>query len=216
MTLKYIIQTRWGAAIELFLFFLISMLPIQLGLIIPLLVLIAIGSMKSRKLKWADVGFSFADFKIQKIITGIIVAFIYFLLFQYLITPLLNSWFPVVNLNALGYIKGDYQKLITWLITSWTIGAIFEEFIFRGYLLNRLKDLFGNKLPAQILTVILAAIPFGFIHAYQGVQGIINAALFGIFQSIIYLVTKKLTIPMIAHGTFDTIGFIRLFSSNIS
>jgi uncharacterized protein len=216
MTLKKVIQTKWGASIELFLFFLISILPIKLGLIIPLLVFISIGSMKSRKLKWIDLGFSFSDFKIKKIIIGVIVALIYFLLFEYLITPLLNSWFPGVNLNAIGNIKGDYQKLIIWLITSWTVGAIFEEFIFRGYLLNRLKDLFGNKPPAQILIVILAAIPFGFIHAYQGTQGIITAALFGIFQSIIYLVDKKLTIPMIAHGVFDTIGFIRLFSNNIS
>jgi uncharacterized protein len=215
MTLKKVLQTKWGASIELFLFFLISILPIQLGLIIPLLVFISIGSMKSRKLKWAGVGFSFADFTIQKILTGVIVALLYFLLFQYLITPLLNLWFPGVNLNAIGNIRGDYQKLALWLITSWTVGAIFEEFIFRGYLLNRLKDLFGNKLHAQILIVILAAIPFGFIHAYQGTQGIITAALFGIFQSIIYLVNKKLTIPMIAHGTFDTIGFVRLFSNNI-
>ena len=72
MTLKKVIQTKWGAAVELFLFFLISILPIKLGLIIPLLVLISIGSMKSRKLKWSDVGFSFADFKIQKIIAGVI------------------------------------------------------------------------------------------------------------------------------------------------
>jgi len=144
------------------------------------------------------------------------VALLYFLLFKYLISPLLNLWFPGVNLNAIGNIKGDYQKLIIWLIISWTVGAIFEEFIFRGYLLNRLKDLFGNRPAAQILIVILAAIPFGFIHAYQGTQGIITAALFGILQSVIYLVNKKLTIPMIAHGVFDTIGFVRLFFSNVS
>ena len=143
------------------------------------------------------------------------MAFLYFLLFKYLISPLLNSWFPAANLEAIGNIKGDYQKLLVWLITSWTIGAIFEEFIFRGYLLTRLRDLFGNKPPAQILIVILAAIPFGFIHAYQGTQGIITAALFGTFQSIVYLVNKKLTIPMIAHGTFDTIGFVQLFFNNI-
>lgn len=67
---------------------------------------------------------------------------------------------------------------------------------------------------AQVIIVILAAIPFGFIHAYQGAQGIITAALFGVFQSVIYLYDKKLTIPMIAHGAFDTIGFIRLFSNS--
>src|SRR5258708_3298731 len=107
MTLKEIMQTKWGASIELFLFFLISILPLKLGLIIPLLVFISIASMKSRKLKWMDVGFSFADFKIQKIIFGVIVALIYILLFQYLISPLLSSWLPGVNLNAIGNIKGD-------------------------------------------------------------------------------------------------------------
>jgi len=211
MALEKTLRTKWGTLIELSLFFLISMLPLQLGLLIPLLVFISIGSMKTRKVKWVDVGFTFADFKIKNIIIGIIVACLYFLLFEYLISPFLNTLFPSANLDAIGNIKGDYQKLLLWLITSWTVSAIFEEFIFRGYLLNRLADLFGNNMTAKIITVILAAIPFGFIHAYQGTQGIITAALFGIFQSIIYLVNKKLTIPMIAHGTFDTIGFIRLF-----
>lgn len=217
MALKNILQSKTGTWLELFLFFLVSILPLKLTIIIPLLACISIGSMKIRKLKWTDVGFAISDFKIKTVVLGILLAFIYFLLFNYLVDPLLNLWFHGPNLDAIGNVKGDIPRLIMWLIASWTIAAIFEEFIFRGYLVSRLADLFGESLASKIFIVLLATIPFGAVHAYQGMQGMITAGLFGAFQSIIYLLkNKKLAIPMIAHGTFDTIGFTRLFLYNIS
>ena len=95
---------------------------------------------------------------------------------------------------------------------TWTIAAFGEEIIFRGYLINRLTDLIGESLPAKILIVILAGLAFGSVHYYQGIHGVISAGIIGMFQSVIYLTdNKKLVIPIIAHGVYDSIGFIILF-----
>ena len=89
-----------------------------------------------------------------------------------------------------------------------------EEILFRGYLINRFIDLVGESTPGKFLIVILTGAAFGFVHYYQGSRGVVAAGIVGIFQSIIYLShQRKLVVPIIAHGVFDTIGFAMLFFS---
>jgi membrane protease YdiL (CAAX protease family) len=211
MELKNLLQTKLGAALEILLFFAVAMSTFQLGIIIPILVVLAIGSLKVRKLKYSDIGLNKTDFNLMKIILGLALAFFYFALFHYLIDPVLSKHMDS-NLPKVFDIKGNIPQLIISLIVSWTIAAIGEEIIFRGYLINRLIDLIGESLPVKILIVVFAGITFGFVHYYQGIHGIIAAGLIGMFQSIIYLANqKKLVIPIIAHGAFDSIGFVILF-----
>lgn len=209
--MKLFLQTKSGTALELLLFFAVAMSTLQLGIIIPVLVVLVIGSMKIRKIKYINLGFSKTDFTAKNIFMGIMTAFFYFILFQYFIDPLISQIAPE-NLPAIFMMKGNIPKLILGLIASWTIAAFFEEIIFRGYLINRLIDLFGERFPSNILVVLMAGIAFGFMHCYQAIHGVILAGLIGIFQSSIYFaVKKKLAIPIIAHGTFDSIGFVLLF-----
>jgi membrane protease YdiL (CAAX protease family) len=63
------------------------------------------------------------------------------------------------------------------IFVCWSIAAIGEEIIFRGYLINRLIDLLGESLAAKILILICAGTTFGFVHYYQGIHGIISAGL---------------------------------------
>jgi membrane protease YdiL (CAAX protease family) len=142
---------------------------------------------------------------------GLILTLLYWGLFQFLVSPYLDRWFPPSDLRALGTIKGNYGMLILYLILSWTVAAFYEELIFRGYLLNRLADLIGYGFWQQIVIIFLGAVPFGFIHAYQGPYGMIFAGLFALFQGLVYFKIKRLEIPMIAHGSFDTVGFVLKF-----
>ena len=70
----------------------------------------------------------------------------------------------------------------------------------------------GENIVTKTIITLLTGIAFGFVHSYQGLHGAISAGFIGIFQATVcFLDGKKLTIPIIAHGTFDTIGFTRLF-----
>lgn len=212
MKLQEVLKTKWGITIELVLFFLIALSTLQLGVVIPLLVIIYIISVKIRQLKWVNIGFDTSDINVKHILLGIFIAVFYQLVFHYILDPAFNSFLPPANINAIGNIKGDLSQLLTWLLISWTIGAVFEELIFRGYLLNRLIDLFGKSLQSKMIAVILSSIAFGFIHSYQGMNGIISTGIVGVFQAILFFLTKKkLVIPMVVHGTFDTISFIILY-----
>jgi membrane protease YdiL (CAAX protease family) len=212
MKLKEVLKTKLGVSIELLVFFIIALSTFQLGIIIPLLIVLYIISMRTRQLKLIHIGFDSADIKLKLILLGIFIAVAYHLIFNYAIEPALDSWLPSSNLKAFGNIKGNLRQLLILLLITWIIGAVLEELLFRGYLVNRLLDLFGNSLLSKFIVVILASTAFGFVHFYQGLHGVISAIIFGIFQCTLYLVNKrKLLIPMIVHGTFDTISFIILY-----
>lgn len=212
MTSEKAVQAKPDILIELVLFFSLCLSPLPLGIIIPLIVCLVIFSLKSRKQTWKGLGFSLGDFSLRKICWGLALTMVYWLIFHFLIDPALSLWFPDADLHALGTVKNDTGRLLFYLLASWTIAAFGEELIFRAYLINRLTDLLGNRLPAKLGAVFLSSIPFAFIHAYQGMHGMITAGVFGIFQSVIYLADKrKLTIPVVIHGSFDTVGFIELF-----
>ncbi len=212
MKIKEVLEKKWGISIELLLFFTIAMSTIQLGIIIPLLIVIYIISVKTRHLKWIDIGIDKTDITFKNILFGIALAGFYYIIFYYIIDPILDTLLPPTNIQTFENVKGDERQLLTWLLISWTIAAIFEELLFRGYLINRLIDLMGNSLPSILIIIFLAGTTFGFVHFYQGIHGIISTGIFGIFQSIIFLLNKrKLLIPIIIHGTFDTISFVFLF-----
>ncbi|MEP7255964.1 MAG: CPBP family intramembrane glutamic endopeptidase [Ferruginibacter sp.] len=108
--------------------------------------------------------------------------------------------------------KGNVLKFLIGLLLSWTTAAFFEEILFRGYLISRLIDLMGENIVTKIIIVLFTGIAFGFVHSYQGLNGAISAGVIGVFQAIVYFLNgKKLTIPIIAHGAFDSIGFTLLF-----
>lgn len=213
MTSEKVLKTKPGIFLELLLFFSICLFPIPLGIIILLVVCLSVMSLKTRKQTWKEMGFSMDDFKLPKIVLGLVLTIIYLLIFQFLIGPVLDCWLPKANLQALGIVKKDIGKLAMYLLATWTMAAFGEELIFRGYLVSRLMDLLGNTPPARLTCVFLSSIPFAFVHTYQGVHGMITAGILGIFQSIVYLVDKKkLVIPIVVHGSFDTVGFISLFT----
>jgi hypothetical protein len=109
MKLKTFLETKLGVAIELLLFFTAALSTLQLGIILPILVVIVIVSLKTRKLKYRDIGFIKTDFKLKNILPGIGVAFFYFGLF-YLIDPFLSKY-TSGNLPEVLTLKRIFQNL---------------------------------------------------------------------------------------------------------
>lgn len=211
MNFKEFLHTKKGAGIELAIFLIVAVSMTSMfgsGLILYPLALTSLGI---RKIEWKDIGFSFKDFSIKKILLGIVVAIVYYYAEQYIIGPIASKFAPE-GLPEIFDIKGNVSKLIIGLVVSWTTAAFLEEIVFRGYLIHRLIDLIGETLLTKIIIILITGVAFGFVHSYQGLNGAISAGFIGVFQAIVYFANnKKLTIPIIAHGTFDTIGFTLLF-----
>jgi hypothetical protein len=109
-------------------------------------------------------------------------------------------------------LQGSLPALIIFLVLTWTEAAFIEEMFFRGYLYNRLTDLFGKKLFGMLVALILSSLAFGAAHAYQGITGVADTFLAGLVLGLLYLLSgENLWLPILTHGIVDMIGFILVY-----
>ncbi len=121
------------------------------------------------------------------------------------------------DVSRFNNIQSNLPLLLLWLLLSWIIGGFGEELIFRGFLMNRLAQVFGGTRVAWAAALVLQAVIFGLGHSYQGAIGIIVTGVTGLAMGAIYLIVKrKLWIPIIIHGLNDSVGFILLYFGVIS
>lgn len=119
-----------------------------------------------------------------------------------------------LDLDQFAPLRGDVGLLIVSLIVSWTLAAFGEELVFRGYLFNRLADLFGRNRAGWVISLLLSASLFGLAHLYQGLSGVLETFVSGAFFAGLYLAAKRnLWLPILMHGMVDTIGFLLIFAA---
>jgi membrane protease YdiL (CAAX protease family) len=102
-----------------------------------------------------------------------------------------------------------YPNLYTAVIlfSVLVVAPVTEEFIFRGVLLHRWGVKWGIK-PAIVLTSIL----FGVLHS-----NLVGLFMFGVIMAVLYLSTRSLLVPILAHsinnGIASLIEFFTLQAS---
>ena len=107
---------------------------------------------------------------------------------------------------------GSIKWLLLALAGTWTLAAIGEEFVYRGYLLNRLADLGNRSRAAWIFALLTGSVVFALAHTYQGPTGVIEAGLDGLLLGALYLrCDRKLLLPVIAHGVTDTVDVLLIY-----
>jgi membrane protease YdiL (CAAX protease family) len=87
------------------------------------------------------------------------------------------------------------------------IGAgFYEEFTFRGFLMQGLAMLFGGSRGAWIVACILQGALFGLAHAYQNPLGIVITGTLGVLMGLLVLASgRNLWLVIIGHGLFDRV-----------
>jgi membrane protease YdiL (CAAX protease family) len=111
-------------------------------------------------------------------------------------------------------LRGNLPALLFGLLVVWTLAAFGEELIFRGYLMNTLARILGNKSGGWIFACIANAILFGLGHTYQGITGIILLCIVGLLYALFYLGSgRNLWVPIFMHGLYDTTAFLVIFFS---
>ena len=92
------------------------------------------------------------------------------------------------------YLPGNLAGIVMAIVFA----PVLEEFIFRGYLLNRWTLRFG-ALPAMLLSSGLFAI----LH-----PDVLGAFVFAIIMSLLYMKTRSLLAPMVVHAANNIIAVI--------
>lgn len=93
------------------------------------------------------------------------------------------------------------------VVTVSVVAGVWEEIVFRGFLLNRVKVAFGGDAR---LAVGLTAVMFGLGHGYQGVTGLLQTTAVGVALGTVTVWRKSLWPAVIAHLSIDTLGLLAI------
>jgi membrane protease YdiL (CAAX protease family) len=124
---------------------------------------------------------------------------------------LVGQYLPSPDTSArFGNLAGNLPVTLWWIAIGWLIGGFAEEIIFRGFLLNRLEALLPRGAWGSVMAVLLQAVLFGAVHAYnRGLFGFLVLGAVGAVLGAFYLVFQRNLWPVIlAHGLGNTLGFL--------
>ena len=109
-------------------------------------------------------------------------------------------------------LTGNLKLTLIFLALAWILAAFGEEMVYRGYLMNRVADLFNRTPRAWIISLIIVTRRIWAGARPSGLTGVIDEGLMGLLLGLIYLRTgRNLSVPIIAHGVQDSIDFILIF-----
>jgi len=140
---------------------------------------------------------------------GVVIQFASTILIEPVLERITGS---VVDISALDGIRGNFVTCLVWIAIGWVMGGFLEEFTFRGFVVTRVHKLLGSGPAAIWIALLVAAVPFGIAHMYQGPAGMIGTGLIGFLFGVIFLFHGyNLWYPVFAHGFVNTIAMILIY-----
>lgn len=129
------------------------------------------------------------------------------------VMPILNRLTgTTIDYSGFSNLKGNVGQLALFLLLSWTLAALGEEIVYRGYLQKLLFSLFGKALIGVILTIGVSSLLFGLAHTEQGIIGVVVTTIDAIFFSWLkWKQDNNLWASILAHGFYNSIGMIIFF-----
>jgi membrane protease YdiL (CAAX protease family) len=84
--------------------------------------------------------------------------------------------------------------------------GVFEEIVYRGYLINYCWYLFDGYNYQQLLSILLPAFVFSVAHFYQGGKAVIKIFVLAAVFGYLFVFSGSLLIVMILHFLVDAVG----------
>jgi membrane protease YdiL (CAAX protease family) len=167
-----------------------------------------------RRVGWRQVGMAKPANWPKTVLAAIVVGLAYNALDIGVILPLLRRLTGVpLDLTGFASLKGNSGMLLLLTAVSWLSAAFPEEMIYRGYVLNRLADVFGRTAAGWASSAALVSLAFGLAHHAQGVTGVLDNVLAGVLFAALYLASgRNLWLPILVHGVIDTSSVVMLYS----
>lgn len=152
------------------------------------------------KEKFINLGFQTKN-RLKEFVNGILIGLLIMTLGYFLLIYLEEIFFTEIYF--------DFKELII-SITRFTIVAIVEETLFRGYILKNLMSSF-NKYSALIVSSILFSLAHGF-NPNIDLFSLFNLFLAGILLGISYIYTRNLWFPIALHLSWNLFQALLGFS----
>jgi membrane protease YdiL (CAAX protease family) len=180
----------------------------------PYLFLLGWASLRLRGMRWKDVGFARPRSWGKAFVVGASVGVCMEALELFVTQPLLARWMgKMPDLSDFADMVGNWKLFLIYMFLLWTLGALGEEIVYRGYLMNRVAGLFRETKAVWVLSLIVVSVVFGCAHLDQGAAGMIENMLNGLLLGGLYLACgRNLAVPVIVHALTDTLDFVLIFS----
>jgi len=121
-------------------------------------------------------------------------------------------YFGEIDLSSIDEIRGDWASFLILMVIMWVFAAFGEEFLFSGYYMKHLAELFGDSDKAWLAAALILSIYFGASHNYQGLAGTIAVGLASTFFFFTFVRNRtNLILLVLMHGFYDSIGLTLIF-----
>lgn len=88
---------------------------------------------------------------------------------------------------------------LLWIALFALFVGFYEEVLFRGFLITRLKFIVRNIWAALIISSLL----FGVIHSYQDLLAMVQISIIAVIMGGLFILRGNLTAPILVHTVFD-------------
>jgi CAAX protease family protein len=108
--------------------------------------------------------------------------------------------------------KGNLELTVYGVFYALIGAGFYEEFMFRGFLMQSVAMLFGGSRQAWIVACVVQGALFGAGHAYQNPLGIAITGTLGVCLGLLVFASGRNLWPaIIGHGLFDASRFVLFY-----
>jgi CAAX protease family protein len=116
------------------------------------------------------------------------------------------------DLSKFKDVQGNLELTVLGVFYALIGAGFYEEFTFRGFLMQALAGIFGGSRGAWIIACVVQGALFGVAHAYQNPLGIAITGTLGVLMGLIVLASGRNLWPVIiGHGVFDASRFVLFY-----
>jgi membrane protease YdiL (CAAX protease family) len=116
------------------------------------------------------------------------------------------------DLSKFKDVQGNLELALFGVFYAFIGAGFYEEFMFRGFLMQGLAMLFGASRTSWIVACLIQAALFGLAHAYQNPLGIAITGTLGVLLGLLVLASGRNLWPVIiGHGLFDASRFVLFY-----
>lgn len=135
-----------------------------------------------------------------------------------------SAWyvfFTCLFLGIFGFLSIDFQNTPTFtkvffFFVRIILGVIYEEFLFRGVIQNKILESFENTQASKWKGIVLASAVFSLVHLLNligapylilgTVTQVIYTFCLGLLLGVVYFIAKNIWISVILHMSFNVFG----------
>lgn len=158
---------------------------------------------------WRELGFVRPRSVARDLAFGVALGASLKLVTKALVLPVLGA--DPVN-HAFHFITGSPSALLGMVFASVVVGGIGEETVYRAFLFERLRKVFGRGGLATTLIVVVTAALFASIHyPEQGLAGAEQATVTGLVFATVFAATGRIWPVMVAHAVYDLVAVAMIY-----